>query len=53
MGSIGSEGATGMGSMLEEDQMMDRLSDDVSDTGWDTDLEIEGKLCACRYAGVL
>ena len=43
MGSIGSEGATGIGSMLGEEQMMDHLSDDVSDTGWDTDLEIEGE----------
>lgn len=38
---IGSEGATGHGSIDGQDHM-DNLSDNMSDTGWDTDLEIEG-----------
>ncbi len=39
----GSEDATGHGSVGEQDQI-DDLSDNLSDTGWDTDLEIEGIL---------
>ena len=35
--------------MLGEEQMMDHLSDDVSDTGWDTDLEIEGETVRYWY----
>ncbi len=35
-------GATGQESLTEQDHM-ETLSDDMSDTGWDTDLEIEGK----------
>lgn len=35
------DGATGMGT-LEEETGADDLSDDMSDTGWDTDLELEG-----------
>lgn len=39
---IGSDGgATGQESQADEDHM-ETLSDDMSDTGWDTDLEIEG-----------
>lgn len=34
----GSENATGMGIQEEADN----LSDDISDTGWDTDLDLEG-----------
>ena len=33
----GSEAATGVGAHEE-----DNLSDDISDAGWDTDLDIEG-----------
>lgn len=40
---IDSEGATGVGTLQEEeDDLHEQLSDDVSDTGWDTDLDIEG-----------
>ncbi len=39
---VASENATGFGTVHgEEEQLSDQLSD-VSDTGWDTDLEIEG-----------
>ena len=40
-GDVGSENATGVGTATGEEQMLEQLSD-VSDTGWDTDLEIEG-----------
>lgn len=42
-GSVGtgSENATGFGTIPGDEQMPDQLSD-VSDTGWDTDLEFEG-----------
>ena len=35
------DGATGAATMME-DTGDDNLSDELSDTGWDTDLEIEG-----------
>lgn len=39
---VGSENATGFGTIPGDDEpLQDQLSD-VSDTGWDTDLEIEG-----------
>ena len=38
----GSELATGAGSIQEEDQDVDNMADELSDTGWETDLEIEG-----------
>lgn len=43
-GTIGSELATGVGTVEEGEQdNIDQLSDhNVSDTGWDTDLDIEG-----------
>ena len=39
-----SEGATGIGTLQDEDGLSEQLSDDddVSDTAWDTDLDIEG-----------
>ena len=37
----GSEDATGHGSVDGQDQIDDLSDDDLSDTGWDTDLEIE------------
>ena len=47
---VGSQLATGSMSCLNTEQNMDDLDDEcadrlspVSDTGWDTDLEIEGK----------
>lgn len=40
----GSELATGAGSIQEEDQDVDNMADELSDTGWETDLEIEGML---------
>lgn len=36
------DGATGMGTLMEEETGADNLSDEMSDTGWDTDLELEG-----------
>ena len=39
--TVNTDGATGIGTMME-DTGGDDLSDDISDTGWDTDLEIEG-----------
>ena len=43
-GAIGSEVATGASTFdAREQDNIDQLSDhDVSDTGWDTDLDIEG-----------
>ena len=38
----GSELATGAGTIQEEDQDVDNMADQLSDTGWETDLEIEG-----------
>ena len=40
-GEVGSENATGVGTTTGEEQLLEQLSD-ASDTGWDTDLEIEG-----------
>lgn len=40
-GEIESDIATGVGTR-EEGAGVDNLSDDMSDTGWDTDLEVEG-----------
>ena len=41
---VGSENATGFGTIPGDDEpLQDQLSD-VSDTGWDTDLEIEGTM---------
>ena len=40
-GDVGSENATGVGTTTGEEQLLEQLSD-LSDTGWDTDLEIEG-----------
>ena len=40
------DGATGVPTLMDDDETAvdgrDNLSDDMSDTGWDTDLEIEG-----------
>ena len=40
-GEVGSEDATGVATLEGDEQLTDQLSD-MSDTGWDTDLEIEG-----------
>ena len=40
-GDVGSENATGVGTTTGEEQLLEQFSD-ASDTGWDTDLEIEG-----------
>ena len=40
MAEGGSEIATGMGT--QEEGEADNLSDDISDPGWDTDLDLEG-----------
>ena len=38
-----SDVATGVGTLEDQDQEQDEANlSDVSDTGWDTDLEIEG-----------
>lgn len=42
----GSELATGADTIQEEDQDVDNMADQLSDTGWETDLEIEG-MYAC------
>ena len=39
---VGSEGATGSGEGMSEEPQEDELSD-ISETGWETDLDIEGK----------
>ncbi len=41
---VGSDGgATGEGSQPEQEHIETLSDDDMSDTGWDTDLEIEGE----------
>lgn len=39
---VNSEAATGVGTDADQDNGVDGLSDDMSDNGCDTDLEIEG-----------
>lgn len=52
-GDIDSELATGVGTVQEGDQdNLDQLSDHVSDTGWDTDLDIEGIILVIEYFSV-
>lgn len=43
--TVGTDGATGMGTLVEEETGADNLSDDMSNSGWESDLEIEGVLC--------
>ena len=42
---VGSEGATGSGEGMSEevDQLQEDGLSDISETGWETDLDIEGK----------
>ena len=41
---MNSEQATGVGTEREQGNDVENLSDDMSDAGWDTDLEIEGTI---------